>query len=90
MPWLENGHRGLHLSRGAPCRIAIFGLWVAVFTFATSWLKSAAMPYVFGAVFVASIGLGLRARFLDLEKPQSSLPLTKYDNEGVEGLNCDP
>ena len=48
------------------------------------------MPYVLGAVFVASIGLGLRAMFLDLEKPQSSLPLTKCDNEGVEGPDCDP
>lgn len=90
MPWLENRDRSFHLSRGAPCRIAVFGLWVAVFTFATSWPKSAAMPYVLGAVLVASIGLGLRAMFLDLEKPQSSLPLTKCDNEGVEGPDCDP
>jgi hypothetical protein len=85
MPWLENRHRSLHLSRGAPCRIAIFGLWVAVFTFATSWPKSAEMPYVLGAVFAASIGLGLRAMFLDLERPPSSLPRTRRDNDGVEG-----
>jgi hypothetical protein len=58
MPGLENRHRGLHPSRGAPCRIAIFGLWVAVFTFATSWSKSAAMPYVLGAVFVEVLGSG--------------------------------
>ena len=42
------------------------------FHFATSWPNSAAVPYVLGAVFVASIGLGLRAMFLDLDKPEQS------------------
>jgi hypothetical protein len=41
--------------------------------------------YVLGAVFAASIGLGLRAMFLDLEKPPRTLPRTKRDNDGAEG-----
>jgi hypothetical protein len=55
------------------------------FHFRNLMAQSAAVPYVLGAVFVASIGLGLRAMFLDLEKPPSTLPRTKRDNDGVEG-----
>jgi hypothetical protein len=65
--------RGFALSPGAPCRIALFGLWVTVFALDTLWPESTAMPYVFGGAIAMSIGLGLLAMLSDLKYPKNGV-----------------